>query len=149
MTKSIKLACMLGVSLLGAIGDASALCVTSSQANLRGGPGTKHEKTWEVYQYMPLQEVGRRGNWYHVKDVDGDRHWVHKSLVSRRVHCAVVKADRANVRTGPGTGYRAADWSPLSTYYSLKAVKRSGKWVKVQDEAGNTGWIAKSLLWYR
>jgi SH3-like domain-containing protein len=149
MTKSTTLTWMLGASLLSAAGGASALCVTSAQANLRGGPGTAHPKTWEVYQYMPLKEIGRRGNWYHVKDVDGDRHWVHKSLVSRRVHCAVVKANRANVRTGPGTGYRASDWSPIGTYYSVKAIKHAGQWVKVEDEVGNTGWIAKSLLWYR
>ncbi len=149
MTRPIHFACVLTLSLLGMIGHASALCVTSPQANLRQGPGTHYKKTWEVYQYMPLKKIGQRGNWLHVRDLDGDRHWVHKRLVSSKVHCAVVKSSRANVRTGPGTRYRQAAWSPIDSYYSFKTIGRSGRWLQVRDEVGNTGWIARSLLWER
>ncbi len=147
MTRTIRLASILSFLLLGIAGHAHALCVSSPQANLRQGPGTHYAKTWEVYQYMPLKKIGQRGKWLHVRDLDGDRHWVHKRLISKKLHCAVVKGARANVRTGPGTRYRQAAWSPIDAYYSFRIIDRSGRWVKVRDEVGNTGWITRSLLW--
>jgi SH3-like domain-containing protein len=149
MTRPCHFASLLIIPLLMLAGDAAALCVTSSQANLRSGPGTRYQKTWEVYKFMPLQQIARKGSWYRVKDVDGDRHWIHKSLVSKRIKCAVVKGARANVRTGPGTKYQKAHWSPAETYYSFKTVGTSGRWLKVVDEVGNSGWIANSLVWRR
>lgn len=147
MIRSSLFACLLAAPLLVASSNASALCVTATQANLRAGPGTKYQKTWEVYQYMPLQRIGRKGAWYQVKDVDGDRHWVHKNLVSASLHCAVVKKPTANVRSGPGTRYPQRNWSPVEHYYSFKTIGNKGRWLKVKDEVGDTGWIAKSLLW--
>jgi SH3-like domain-containing protein len=147
--RSLRLALALTATCCVMVSSAQALCVTSPQANLRAGPGTRYQKTWEVYQYMPLQRIGQRGNWLQVKDVDGDRHWVHRRLVGKRSRCAVVKANTANVRSGPGTTYRQTDWSPIVRYYSLQVVKRSGRWLKVRDEVGNLGWIARSLLWER
>ncbi|PKO94390.1 MAG: hypothetical protein CVU16_03105 [Betaproteobacteria bacterium HGW-Betaproteobacteria-10] len=147
MTRSIYIACLFAIPLLMLSNDAAALCVTSSEANLRSGPGTRYKKTWRVYQFMPLQRIGRKGSWYQVKDVDGDRHWVHKSLVSATTHCAVVKAKSANVRTGPGTHHAQTTWSPVGSYYSVKIIGDTGRWLKVRDEVGNSGWVAKSLVW--
>jgi SH3-like domain-containing protein len=57
---------------------------------------------------MPFYKIGvsNDGTWYAVKDVDGDVNWIYKNLVTNRFHCAVVKSDWVNVRTGPGTNYR-------------------------------------------
>ncbi len=129
------------------VADAAALCVTSTEANLRSGPGTKYTKSWEVYRYMPLQKIERRGNWYRVRDIDGERHWIHKSLVGSGMRCAAVKAPKANIRTGPGTNYRQAAWGPVIRYYSFAIIGGKGRWVKIRDEIGNSGWVAKSLLW--
>ena len=147
MTKSIYSACLLLYSLALVSGNADALCVTVSEANLRSGPGTNYDKTWEVYKYMPLRKVGQKGDWYKVKDVDGDSHWIYKKLVSASVHCAVVRKSTANVRTGPGTNYPKVNWSPVEHYYSFRRIGSKGDWIKVKDEAGDTGWVAKSLLW--
>ncbi len=147
MIKSIYSACLLLFSLALVSGNADALCVTVSEANLRSGPGTNYDKTWEVYKYMPLRKVGQKGDWYKVKDVDGDSHWIYKKLVSASVHCAVVRKSTANVRTGPGTNYRKVGWSPVEHYYSFRRIGIKGDWIKVEDEVGDTGWVAKSLLW--
>jgi SH3-like domain-containing protein len=32
-------------------------------------------------------------------------------------------------------------------YYSFRVLKIQGKWVRVQDEYGDKGWIYKPLLW--
>lgn len=126
---------------------ASALCVKVPEANLRQGPGTHYPKSWEVFKYMPLKEVGRKGQWIQVKDVDGDPHWVYGNLVSDDLRCAVVKVDTANVRTGPGTDHPQSPLSPVEKYYAFKVVETKGDWVKVQDEVFNDGWVADFLLW--
>lgn len=126
---------------------ASALCVKVPEANLRQGPGTQYEKSWEVFRYMPFKKIGQQGNWYRVRDVDGDTHWVYSNLLSSKMHCAVVKVDKANVRNGPGTNYPQAQFSPVEKYYSFKVTGTKGNWVKVQDDVFNEGWVFKSLLW--
>lgn len=147
MSRSIYMACLFAIPFLMLTTDAAALCVTSPEANLRSGPGTRYKKTWMVYQFMPLQRIGRKGVWYKVKDVDGDRYWVHKSLVSAAIRCAVIRASTANVRTGPGTHHAQTKWSPVGSYYSMKIIGNTGRWLKVRDEVGNSGWVAKSLVW--
>ena len=124
-----------------------ALCISVSDANLRTGPGTKYEKSWEVFKYMPFKKASKKGNWYKVKDMDGDRHWVYSKLVTSKYKCAAVKAAKANVRTGPGTKYAISSLSPALKYDSFKVLKNQKKWVKIVDEFGDTGWIFKKLLW--
>jgi SH3-like domain-containing protein len=144
--KAIAVAVMSAASLTLS-GQAAAWCVNVPEANLRQGPGTEHEKSWEVFKYMPLKKVGQKGGWYHMQDVDGDRHWVHGDLVTNRMKCAVVKAETANVRTGPGTHHDKSPLSPVERYYSFKVIETRGNWVKVEDEVFNEGWIYKPLLW--
>jgi len=71
----------------------------------------------------------------------------YSGLVTRAMRCAVVKVDKANVRTGPGTQYATSPWGPVEKYYAFKVTGSKGEWVKVQDEVLNDGWVAKRLLW--
>ena len=128
-------------------GNAYALCVKTADANLRNGPGTKYKKTWEVFKYMPLMKIGSQGNWYKVKDVDGDIHWVYHTLVTDKYKCAVVKIKKANVRSGPGTNYKMNILSPALKYYSFKVIDTKQSWVNVMDEYDDKGWIHINLLW--
>lgn len=144
--KGIAAAALCCAALITAT-QAAAWCVKVPEANLRQGPGTRYEKSWEVFKYMPLKKVGQRGSWYHMKDVDGDNHWVYGKLLTNGMRCAVVKAETANVRTGPGTNYEKSPLSPVEKYYSFKVLKTQGSWVKVEDEVFNEGWVYKPLLW--
>jgi SH3-like domain-containing protein len=146
MKKSIIVVCALVISFIFS-NCADALCINVSEANLRGGPGTKYEKTWEVFKYMPFNKLSKKGNWFKVKDVDGDVHWVYRKLVTEKLECAVVKVDKANIRSGPGTKYNKSALSPALKYDSFKVVKRDASWIKVTDEFGDSGWIFRKLLW--
>jgi|Deesub1362A_J573_1020465.scaffolds.fasta_scaffold09915_2 SH3-like domain-containing protein len=129
-------------------GNAFSLCVDVPEANLRRGPGTKYEKTWQVFRYMPFKRLAKKGNWYKVEDVDGDVHWIYRKLVTDKFRCAVVKVPKANVRTGPGTNYpKNSLLSPAIKYDSFKVISIKSSWVKVMDEFGDTGWIHRNLLW--
>ncbi|NOZ25768.1 MAG: hypothetical protein GXO94_06750 [Nitrospirae bacterium] len=139
---------LLAVTLVLAMGGSvSALCVSAPEANLRGGPGTKYEKRWLVFRYTALKKIAKRKGWYKVRDVDGDVHWIYGRLVTDRFRCAVVKVEKANVRTGPGTRFKKSSMSPAIKYDSFKVLRRKGEWVKVMDEFGDKGWIHRKLLW--
>jgi len=147
MMKNIFAAYVVFFLLFVFYNDADALCVTVSEANLRSGPGTKYEKTWEVFKYMPFKKLSQKGNWYKVQDVDGDAHWIYRKLVSSKFECAVVKVDKANIRSGPGTQFDKKYFSPSLKYDSYKVLARKGEWVKVLDEFGETGWLFRKLVW--
>lgn len=137
----------LAISLAIPSGEAFALCVSSAYANLRQGPSTNYEKTWEVLKYTPLKLLRKKGKWYRVKDLEGDIHWVYSPLVTSRYKCAMIKDEKANIRKGPGTNYRQVEESPGKQYYSYKVIRIKGDWVKVTDEFGTNGWIFRKLLW--
>ena len=136
-------ACLLALPGSGAL----AACVSVPTANLRAGPGTGHAVQWKVFRYMPVQVMKRRGDWMQVRDVDGDQHYVHRKLLSHQLRCAVVKAPTANVRRGPGTHFAPTAISPVERYYAFRVLKTTRRWARVQDEVGNRGWVARSLLW--
>ncbi len=137
--------------IIGIGSSVDAVCVKTSEANLRNGPGTKYKVSWKVYKYMPFHKLDKKkvskSFWYKVKDVDGDTHWIFGGLVTNKFKCATVKADKANVRTGPGGKYKKASLNFVVKYYSFRVVKQKGNWVNVIDEYDNKGWIHKNLLW--
>ena len=49
--------------------------------NLRSGPGTKHAVVFTVGKGIPFRVVKRSGKWVLVEHYDGDRGWIHRSLV--------------------------------------------------------------------
>lgn len=128
-------------------GPATAACVHVPEANLRKGPGTQHEKSWEVYKYMPLKQLSQTGDWVQVEDVDGDTHWIFRNLLSDKIQCAVVKVNKANVRSGPGTNFGKTPLDQVEKYYAFKVVGEDGDWVQVEDEVNNKGWLHSKLLW--
>lgn len=97
---------------------------------------------------MPLKKVAQKGAWLKVQDVDGDINWIHKTLVSSRIDCTVVTAARANLRTGPGTGYSKNRIIPSAERYtSFKLLQSRGHWYKVMEAGGTPAWIHESLIW--
>lgn len=127
---------------------AYSLCVKVDKANLRAGPSTKKKITWEVFKYMPLIKVKTKGSWIKVKDFENDHHWVYKTLVTSRYKCAVVKVEKANLRTGPGSKYaKASDLPSVEKYTVFKFERVKNNWAKVTDSYGDSYWIYRKLIW--
>ena len=120
------------------------LCVTATRANLRAGPSTEFRITWEVNQFMPLEDVSRDGDWVRVRDVDGDLHWIFKRLVGDGVECLTIKTSTANIRKRPTT--RAPLWFTVEKYTSFKKVGQDKLWVKLEYE-GEIMWVFHMLVW--
>lgn len=96
---------------------------------------------------MPLQKISEKGNWYKVKDVTGDIHWIYRKQVTAKFKCAVVKGENVAIRNGPGTRFGKTYFSPAMTYDSFRVIKIKDSWVNVVDEFANAGWIFRNLLW--
>ena len=136
----------LGLTVLWT-SPADALCIKNRQANLRQGPGLHYDKIWEVFRYMPFQQLGKKGEWLRVKDLDGDIYWVHKKLTTKSFKCAVIKKDATNLRNGPGTKYKKVKGMPGEKYFSMKVLKIKDNWVQVVDAWGDKAWIYRPLVW--
>ena len=134
------------IPLLVMASPAMALCIKNEKANLRTGPGTKYEKLWQVFQYMPFKLLGTKGNWKQLQDVDGDKYWVHAPLTTQKYKCAVIKNDQTNLREGPGTQYPKVSWAPVDKYFSMKVLKIADNWVHIEDASGDKAGISRPLV---
>ena len=124
-----------------------SLCVKTEKAFLRSGPGTKYKKTWTVGKYMPLKEIGKKGNWFMVKDLDNKKHWVHKKLVSANLSCVVVSTRYTKLRKGPGRNYPLADIRNVDKYTPFKKIGREDSWVFLEDDLGHQYWTYDKHIW--
>lgn len=118
--------------------------IQGSAVNLRAGPRANAEVLWEVTRGYPLKVVGQQGRWLRVQDFENDRAWVARSLTGRTPH-HVVRADVANLRSGPGTRFKVL--AKLPRYEVLRTRGKQEGWVRVERETGQRGWVAKRLLW--
>ena len=137
------------VGLWGALGGGveaaeRQLCVKVARANLRAGPGTEHRITWEVNRHMPFIQVEEKGDWFKVKDVDGDTHWIFKGLVAPNLRCLTIRSRRANIRKKPTT--RSDSWFTVEKYTSFRRVGAKNNWVQIEYE-GQSMWVYRTLVW--
>lgn len=54
---------------------------TKERCNVRKGPGAKKPLAFVVDSGVPFKVLARKGNWIQVQHADGDKGWIHKSLV--------------------------------------------------------------------
>ncbi|WP_372828642.1 SH3 domain-containing protein [Polaromonas sp.] len=118
--------------------------VNRSVINMREGVGTQHDALWALNRGYPLEVTGRKGKWFKVRDFENDTGWVYRPLVGKTPH-HVVKSRVANIRSGPSTGNRIVGKAQQGDV--LRTLERRDRWVKVQQEGGLKGWVARRLLW--
>ena len=132
------------IMLLAGTASAERLAVSAPVANIRSGPGTSHNVLWKVEKYFPLRVIEKSGDWYHFEDFEGDKGWVHQSLVSK-ISAVVTKNDECNIRSGPGTSNKII--FTVEKGIPFKVLKRKGSWIHIEHADGDKGWIHKSLIW--
>jgi SH3-like domain-containing protein len=126
------------------IANAERLAVSSPVANIRSGPGTSHNVLWKVEQYFPILVIEKSGEWYRFEDFEGDKGWVHRSLVGK-IPAVITRSDRSNIRSGPGTSHQVL--FTVEKGIPFKVLKRQKSWIHIEHADGDKGWIHKSLVW--
>jgi SH3-like domain-containing protein len=140
-------AIVLGImALMCATGQAAAerLSVNANIANIRSGPDATSAVMWQVEKYQPLSILQKQGDWYLFEDFEGDRGWIHKSLLSTE-KTVVVKNDTCNVRSGPGTDHDIR--FTVDRGVPFKVLAEKGDWLHIIHADGDEGWIHKALVW--
>lgn len=142
--KAQSIIIFLLIILLAGTASAERLAVSAPVANIRSGPGTNHNVLWKVEKYFPIRIIEKSGEWYHFEDFEGDKGWVHKSLVSK-ISAVITKNDACNIRSGPGTSNKII--FTVEKGIPFKVLERKGSWIQIEHADGDKGWIHKSLIW--
>ena len=58
-----------------------SIITNREKCNVRAGPGTGYKILFSVEKGIPFKIIKRKGNWIHIGHADGDKGWIHKSLV--------------------------------------------------------------------
>ena len=123
---------------------AERLAVVASVANIRSGPGSKFDILWKVEKYYPILVIEKKDSWYHFKDFEDDKGWVHQSLVGK-TKSIITKKDLCNIRSGPGT--RNKILFTVEKGIPFKVLKREAQWLYIEHADKDQGWIHNSLVW--
>ncbi|BBO77031.1 hypothetical protein DSCW_44480 [Desulfosarcina widdelii] len=135
---------LLSVLAAASVAQAERMSVKADIANVRSGPNTSDAVIWQVEKYHPLNVVRSQGDWCLFEDFEGDRGWIHRSLLVA-TKTVIVKKNKCNVRSGPGTGN--AILFTVDKGVPFKVLEEKGKWLHVIHADGDKGWIHRSLLW--
>ena len=88
--------------------------------------------------------IEEQDSWYHFKDFEDDKGWVHKSLVGK-IEAVITKKDLCNIRSGPGTGNKIL--FTVERGIPFKVINRQDHWLHIEHADKDQGWIHDSLVW--
>jgi len=123
---------------------AERMSVKVGLANVRSGPSKTSEVAWQVTKYHPFKILKKKGVWYECKDFEGDTGWLYKDLLAKTATVITLK-ENCNIRSGPGSDNHIL--FIVDREVPLKVLKRKGRWLKIEHEDGDQGWIHASLVW--
>jgi SH3-like domain-containing protein len=63
------------------VGEIPAVITKSETCNVRSGPGTGYKIKFTVEKGIPFRVLQRKKKWVYVRHADGDKGWVHTSLL--------------------------------------------------------------------
>jgi len=135
---------LLVIIVFAGVASAERLAISAPVANIRSGPGTNHNVLWKVEQYFPILVIEKSGEWYRFQDFEGDKGWVHRSLVGK-IPAVITRNDRSNIRSGPGKSHQVL--FTVEKGIPFKVLKRQSSWIHIEHADGDKGWIHKSLVW--
>jgi SH3-like domain-containing protein len=63
------------------LNNSPTVVTKSEKCNIREGPGTSFKILSTVGKGISFKIIKRKGNWLNIQHTDGDKGWIHKSLV--------------------------------------------------------------------
>ena len=147
---SACLAALLGTMFVVAGPEARAqdnqrfVSLKAERANLRVGPGRRYPIDW-VYTRpgLPLLVIAHFDQWRWVRDHEGTKGWMHKSLLSTR-RTVVIMGGVQTIRERPLTGSPAVLRAEAGVIADLLGCEDG--WCRIAL-AGEEGWVPESALW--
>lgn len=118
--------------------------VTTTDVNVRSGPGMEHEVITMIKSGTKVNVVGREGEWLKIVSKHGNPPGFILDRFARPlegearptpVEGSYVTTTEVNVRSGPGTQYSVVAKIPKDT--KIQVVGAEGDWLKVQSKQVN------------
>lgn len=139
---------LLGLTLLPITVLADGLCVTTATAQLRKGPSSREQVTWTVGRYTPFIREDREGNWYKVRDLDGEIHYIHAGSVTQKLKCVAVRSKYARLKMAPDAKPpQQAAYNYAEKYVAFKLVDTVNDGYVVEDTRRNRFLLNKRDAW--
>ena len=63
------------------VGKVPAVITKKDLCNIRSGPSTNEKILFTVEKGIPFKMLERKDHWLHVEHSDGDKGWIHDSLI--------------------------------------------------------------------
>jgi SH3-like domain-containing protein len=63
------------------VNNEESVITIKEKCNVRSGPGSQHDIVFKAEVGIPFKVLNKKGKWLNVLNTDGDRGWIHKSLV--------------------------------------------------------------------
>ena len=144
----IKSQCLSGVMVMLLLCSAAQaeqrLSVSVPEAKIRSGAGNNFDVLWKSEKYYPFSVIKKVGEWYQVKDFQGDEGWVHQSLVGNAPSVITAK-DKNSLRSEPKPDAKVL--FSVGPGIPFKVLKHNNKWILVEHADGDKGWIHESTVW--
>lgn len=137
--------CLLILIALLSVEKTFAICIAKEGVNLREGPESKAEVSWQVNMFMPFKKVTAKGNWVQLKDIDGKKHWVTKQMISATMKCTVVKEAVTPLMSQISPPKEAG---AVDRYTPFKVIEKKSSWTKVSNSLGEKFWVKTAHLWF-
>jgi len=122
------------VIVFAAAANAERLAISAPVANIRSGPGVSHDILWKVEKYFPILVIEKSGQWYYFQDFEGDKGWVHESLVGK-ISGVVTNNEACNIRSGPGTDFPIL--FSVEKGVPFKVLERKDAWIHIEHADGD------------
>ena len=124
--------------------NADYASVNQNGVFIRSGPSTEYRVISSAYNGFPVQVIGSQDNWTQIKDFMGQEGWVYTPLLGSN-NSAVVKATKANLRSGAGLQFGVVDQVDFGAVLMVNNIK--GDWYMVTTQGGLDGWLSRELVW--
>ncbi|MGM0380359.1 MAG: SH3 domain-containing protein [bacterium] len=129
--------------------DHNHLIVKEKAANFRSGPGRQFSIRGRVYRYQKLRLLGRRADWYRIRNHIGANGWVNEKMVEPvfltppedALTLAEEEVDENTLRSQPKFQFRGHHILPEQ--FPLKVIERTDEWIQVILQNGDIGWLPR------
>ena len=117
----------------------------SDEVNLRVGPSVNYPKELQyIRKHLPVEVIDEYDLWRKIKDIDGNKGWVHKSLIKAERYAITLgkNGKKIFVLNNP-IGKKIGEIGKNNIVKIHSCLKQ---WCSI-DVVGKKGWINKNNLW--
>lgn len=116
----------------------------TDEANIRTGPGLRYPIKWVIKRRdMPVEITGEFEQWREIRDMQGEKGWVHRSMLSGR-RTAIVRGKEQLLY-----GDADMDSSPIARLQEgviARLLECNAEMCRLRIDSFK-GWIPRTALW--